>query len=206
VTARAREELIAAARHLSGSGLSPGSSGNLSVRLGGSILVTPTGSSLSRVAAGDLVDTGDPASTPRASKELPLHEAVYRALPEALAIVHLHSPYATAASCLTPDADGNCPIPVLTPYQGMRFPTIPVASYARPGSDALADAVGRTAARSAALLMANHGLVAGAASLDAAVDLAEELEAAARVFFLLQDAGARGYDIVPLTARQRAEL
>ena len=100
-----------------------------------------------------------------------------------------------------PDADGNCPIPILTPYQGMRFPSIPVAPYAKPGSAALAEEVRHAAARSAALLMANHGLIVAAPSLDAAIDLAEELESAMQVFFLLHGQEAR-----PLTAEQRAEL
>jgi len=115
--AAVRRDVVAACRHLASRGLSPGSSGNVSVRVGDLLVVTPTGSSLSRVTEDDLAVVpahvpGDasPASTPgvasgpRPSKEVPLHRAVYARRPTARAVVHLHSPYATALACLEPAA------------------------------------------------------------------------------------------------------
>ena len=187
--AAAARALIVACRHLAGAGLSPGGSGNVSVRTGDVVAVTPTGSSLSRVVADDLaVVSGDQVVGGRApSKELPLHRACYAARGDVHAVVHLHSPYAVAASCLpalaSPPATG--PLPALTPYQVMRLGALPVVPYAPPGSRELADRVAALAAHHDAMLLANHGPVVAASSLSAALDLAEELEAAARLYFLL---------------------
>lgn len=186
--AAARHRLIEACRHLAGAGLSPGGSGNISVRVGQTLLITPTGSSLRRVQPDELVvvDLDRPGPAPRtASKELPLHRAVHR-VRSAAAVVHLHSPAAVAASCLLPPQDSSAatstgPLPPLTPYQVTRLGTLPVAPFAAPGTAQLARAVESLASAHAVILLANHGSVVAADSLDAAVDLAEELEAAARL-------------------------
>lgn len=208
----ARAALVAACRHLAARGLSPGGSGNVSLRVGPSLLVTPTGSSLSRVGPDELAlvpaasdEPGGRAAGPRPSKELPLHRAVYRARPDAEAVVHLHSPAAVAASCLEPaaldPATATGPLPALTPYQVMRLGALPVAPFAPPGSDDLAAGVAALAADHAAILLANHGPVVAGATLDAAVDLAEELEAAAQLALLVAGLPHRR-----LTAAQVAAL
>jgi ribulose-5-phosphate 4-epimerase/fuculose-1-phosphate aldolase len=180
-----RNELVAAARHLSAAGLSPGSSGNLSARSGDDIIVTPTGSSLARVAADDLALVGAETSG-RPTKELAFHLAVYGARPDAMAVVHLHSPYATAVSCLPPDENGDAELPPTTPYRVMRFGRVPLVPYARPGTDALAALVGAAAVGHPVMLLANHGSIIAAPSVDAAIDLAEELEAACQLTMLLR--------------------
>lgn len=114
---------------------------------GDTIVVTPTGSALSRVREQDLaqvvVGTGRDAPRiapgPVPSKELPLHLALYRGRPDTGAVVHLHSPHATAISCLPPDPGGNADLPALTPYRGMRLGTVPLVHYEAPGSAALAE-------------------------------------------------------------------
>jgi ribulose-5-phosphate 4-epimerase/fuculose-1-phosphate aldolase len=191
----AREPLVAACRHLADRGLSPGGSGNLSVRVGSVLLLTPTGSSLSRVRPEDLAavpvsaDARGEGAGPRPSKELPLHRAVYAARPGAGAVVHLHSPAAVAASCLEPAAlpreAATGPLPAVTPYQVMRLGDLPVAPFALPGSAELADGVRALAGDAPVLLLGNHGSLAAGVDLAAAVDLAEELEAAAQVVLLL---------------------
>jgi len=216
----AREALVAACRHLAARGLSPGGSGNLSVRVGDALLITPTGSSLSRVTTRDLavapVDPGaataagpgapvERSAGPVPSKELPLHRAVYAARPDAVAVVHLHSPAAVAASCLEPAAlpreTATGPLPAVTPYQVMRLGDLPVAPFALPGSAALAEGVAALAADAPAMLLANHGSLVAGAHLPAALDLAEELEAAAQVVLLLAGVPHRR-----LTAAQVAAL
>lgn len=200
--AAARDAVVLAARHLSGAGLSPGGSGSLSVRLEDHFLVTPAGSSLSRVRPEDLavvaltgaVVSGQP------SEEANLHRAVYGKRPDAAAVVHLHSPYAVAAACL--DVRTSRPsLPFLTPYQVTRVGDLPMAPYGRPGSGALALGVGALAAEHAAMLMRSHGSLVAATSLEGAVDLAEEVEAAARVVLLVEGLSARR-----LTSAQVAEL
>lgn len=179
------EQLVRACRRLAALGLSPGGSGNASVRVGEQVFVTPTGSALGRVTEDDLAvlaTDGTALSANRPSKEFPLHLAAYRARPEARAIVHLHSVHAVAVACL----DTAPPLPVLTPYQVTRLGALPVAPYARPGSEALATGVAELMTEHHAVLMANHGSVVAASDVDLAADLAEELESTARLALLLR--------------------
>ena len=191
--AEERGSLVEMCRHLAARGLSPGSSGNVSLRVGDVLLMTPTGSALSRLTADDLsvislrAGAAPPAVVPgpRPSKELPLHLAVYAARPDAQAVVHLHSPYATALSCLPADEHGNAALPPITPYRVMRLGDVPVAPYETPGSAELATGVGELAHGHNAMLLASHGPVLVGGDLASAVDLAEELETAAQLTFLL---------------------
>jgi ribulose-5-phosphate 4-epimerase/fuculose-1-phosphate aldolase len=213
---RERELLVSACRHLAARGLSPGGSGSLSVRVGDELLVTPTGSSCSRVrpdelarrpVAGDSVDAADPAAdgtAPRPSKELGLHRAVYATRPDAAAVVHLHAHFTVAVACLesiSAGPDGTGPMPAVTPYQVLRLGRLPVVPYAPPGSSELTAAVAAVAPAHPVLLLANHGSVVAAADLGRAVDLAEELEAAARLHFTLAPVAHR-----VLSAAQVAQL
>lgn len=198
-----REALVDRGRSLYERGYAHGSSGNLSVRFDDGILVTPTGSSLGRldpariakVAPDGRALAGDPPS-----KEAFLHLAMYAQRPAARAIVHLHCTCAVAVSCLVHDDPANV-LPPLTAYHVMRVGTLPLVPYHRPGDRALAEAVGRLAARHRAVLLANHGPVVSGRSLDDAVDSAEELEQTAKLALLLA-----AHRTAPLTAVQVAEL
>jgi ribulose-5-phosphate 4-epimerase/fuculose-1-phosphate aldolase len=187
------EQLVHACRAVAEAGLSPGSSGNASVLVGDRILITPTGSSLRRVTADDLSTLtldGEHVGGPAPTKEWSLHVAAYRARPEAGAIVHLHSPAATAVSCLACEP-GVDPLPAYTPYRIRTLGRVALVGYDAPGSDALAQGVGRAAAGAHVMLLANHGSVVCAPDLPRAVDLCEELEAAAELALTLhgRDAG-----------------
>lgn len=108
------EQLVGVARSLHARRLTPGRTGNLSVRDGDRILLTPTGASLADIDAGSLsvLDAkGRHVDGPRPTKEWPLHLAVYDTAHERAAVVHLHSTYAVAVSCL----DGLDPADVLPP-------------------------------------------------------------------------------------------
>ena len=201
IDADARAAVVRACRHLSAAGLSPGSSGNVSVRVGSRIIATPTGSSLRAVTEEQLAVTpADQEGAPRPTKELPLHAAMYAAHPEAAAVVHLHSPFATAIACLPPTGDGFAQLPPLTPYRVMRLGDVPLVPYAAPGSAELASGVAAAAPGHAVLLLANHGPVVAAATLDAATDLAEELETAAQLTLLLRQAPAVALDAAAIAA------
>jgi ribulose-5-phosphate 4-epimerase/fuculose-1-phosphate aldolase len=107
-----------------------GSTGNLSMRVEDEIWITPTGQSLkglttARLARIDLQGTS--LNENRPSKEFPFHLAVYNQRPDARAIVHLHTIYSVALSCLE-GFDPVNPLPPLTPYYFMR-----VAPLAVPG-------------------------------------------------------------------------
>jgi len=175
--------------------------GNISVRDGDHVLVTPTGASLGTLEELSVIDAdGRHVAGPRPSKEAFLHAAVYRSRPDAGAVVHLHSPYAVAVSCL----DGLPPddvLPPLTAYYVMRVGTLPLLPYHAPGDAALEPLAEQVAARHPAFLLANHGPVVAGADLAAAADAIEELEETARLFLLL-----RGHPARPLTDDQVADL
>lgn len=194
------QQLVDACRAVAGAGLSPGSSGNASVLVGDRILITPTGSSLRRVTVDDLCTLtlhGEHVSGPAPTKEWSLHVAAYRARPDARAIIHLHSRAATAVSCLACD-HGADPLPPYTPYRLRTLGRVRVVDYAPPGSEALAHGVEEAAADAHAMLLANHGSVVCAPDLVRAVDLCEELEAAAELALALHGRDARLLD--PATA------
>lgn len=188
--AERRQELVRMGELLYGRRLAHGSAGNLSVKLEDTdILVTPTNSSLgsldveriSRVGADGHLISGDPPS-----KEYVFHLAVYAARPAARAVVHLHSTYSVAASCLAgrPTEDA---LPPLTAYYVMRVGRLPLVRYFRPGDPALADEVGRVAREHRSMLLANHGPIVSGANLTEAVHAYEELEETAKIFFILGD-------------------
>lgn len=196
--------IVAMARHLSERSLSPGSSGNLSVRLAHTVLVTPTGSSFSRVTADELSEvdhSGALVAGAAPTKELALHLGAYSVDRAINAVVHLHSPAATAISCLPP-RDGLADLPAYTPYRVMSLGRVPLVEYVRPGDRRLGDGVrAQLEAGHRALLLAHHGSVLAAGSLHRAVDLAEELEASAQLALALVGRGA-----AELSAEQQAEL
>ena len=151
--------------------------------------MTPTNSSLGRLDPARIsrLDAGfNHVAGDKPSKEVFLHRAILETRPEAGAIVHLHSTAATAVSCL-PDLDAAAAIPPLTPYFVMRVGrALPVVPYYRPGDPAMEPAI-RDAARGAhAMLLANHGPVVAGRTLIDAVNAAEELEEAAKLFLLLR--------------------
>ena len=186
---QAREAIVVTARSLYDRGLTHGSTGNISMRLGdGRWLVTPTGSSFGSLdpAGISLLDVegrilaGDPPS-----KEAFLHRAMYRQRDSAGAVVHLHSIHSVAASVLA-DVDPDDVLPPLTAYYVMRIGSLPLVPYYPPGDSRLAEAVAAYAGRHHALLLANHGPVVAGSSLSAATDAIEELEATARLFVMLR--------------------
>lgn len=200
---RLREEIAAFGGLLTGLGLAHGSTGNISVRLDDGWLITPTNSRLGRLdpaRIAKLDDEGRLLAGDPPSKEAFLHRSVYEMRPAARAIVHLHSTYSVAVSCLAGINEDDV-LPPLTAYYVMRVGRLPLIPYFPPGDERLAAAVRQVAARHAAVLLANHGPVVAAGSLDAAVGATEELEATAKLFLLLQNQPTR-----PLSAAQVAEL
>jgi ribulose-5-phosphate 4-epimerase/fuculose-1-phosphate aldolase len=198
-----REALVVRGRSLYDRGYAHGSSGNLSVRVDGAILVTPTGSSLGRLdpaRIAKVASDGTPLGGDPPSKEAFLHLAMYSSRPAAKAIVHLHCTCAVAVSCLV-HADPRNVLPPLTAYHVMRVGRLPLIPYFRPGDRALAKAVGDAAITCRAVLLANHGPVVSGDSLDDAIDSAEELEQTARLSVMLT-----GRELQPLSAAQVADL
>jgi 3-dehydro-4-phosphotetronate decarboxylase len=196
-----REEIVRFARSLFERGLTPGSSGNISLRLeDGGWLVTPTNASLgfldparlSRLDSEGRLLSGD-----KPTKEIPLHGAVYDSRPGVGAIVHLHSTHAVALSML-PEVDPADVLPPLTAYYLMRVGRTALLPYFRPGDPAVADAIRGLQGRYAGVLLANHGPVVAGASLEAAVFAMEELEETAKLHLLLRGLNPRLLDLAQI--------
>lgn len=183
-----REQLCELGLSLYQRGLTHGSTGNLSVRLDdGCIAVTPTGVCMGRLDPAQLsiLDSqGEHLSGPKPTKEVPLHMAFYHTRGDrAGAIVHLHSCYATALSLLTPDETEDW-LPHLTPYGIMQLGKVRLLPYFLPGSPEIGQAITGLAGRHAAVMLANHGPVVSAKTIEAATYAAEELEATAKLAML----------------------
>ncbi|PRZ17588.1 3-oxo-tetronate 4-phosphate decarboxylase [Nesterenkonia sandarakina] len=196
-----RESVVALGASLFARGFSVGSAGNISVRSGDGFLMTPTNSSLGRLdpqALSELDAQWVHTAGPKPSKEVVMHQAMYQARPQAAAVVHLHSTYVTAISCL----DEEQPIPPLTPYFIMRLGRdVPTVPYYKPGSPAVLDDILAAGQRGPAVILANHGSIVAGSSLEDAVNAAEELEVSAQLAFLLEGRATR-----PLNEEQIQDL
>ncbi len=185
-----RRELVLLARSLYERGFAVGGAGNISVRLeDGRLLMTPTNSCLGRLAEERLSLLGADGAHmggDRPSKELFLHLGAYAARPDRGAVVHLHSTYLTALSCLR-DLNAEDVIEPFTPYYVMRIGALPLIPYFKPGDAAMAQAIRSRLAERDAVLMANHGATVLGKTLAEAVNNAEELEETAKLLFLLGD-------------------
>ena len=138
--AKARERIALHAKSLFDRGLTHGSTGNISVRLpDGSLLVTPTGSSMGFLDPGrisHLAANGEHLSGDKPTKEGFLHLSMYRANADRRAVAHLHSTYSVCLSCLR-DLDSEDMLPPITPYVLMKVGRVARVPFFPPGDEAL---------------------------------------------------------------------
>lgn len=186
----ARAEVAATAARMVAAGLVTGTAGNVSRRVGDPgndlVAITPSGLDYDRLRPGEvgLHDlAGGAVDAPMApSSELPLHLAVYEAT-EAAAIVHTHSPAATAVSLLVSE------LPAVHYYVAMFGGPVRVVPYARFGTAELAAATAAALRSSAGVLLANHGAVTIGPDLTSALNLAITLEWCCEVYLRAAAAG-----------------
>jgi L-fuculose-phosphate aldolase len=177
-----RRRMVAVMQTMDARGLNRGTSGNVSVRFGPGILVTPSGIPASRLTAEQIVhvaaDGATPAGALKPSSEWRMHQRLLEQRPDARAVVHCHSRHATILAC------AGKPIPALHYMVAVAGgSSVPVAPYATFGSAELADAVVEALDGRFAALMANHGQVVVGRSLEAALAIAEEVEEQAAVYW-----------------------
>ena len=167
-----------------GQSLIHGTAGNVSVRDGPGMLISPTRMTPDRITAEAVVAMGLGHAVPGASSEWFLHAALYRERPEIGAIVHTHSDYCTALACL------DLPLPAFH-YMVLTFggDEVRCAPYTVFGTPELASATVTAMAGRTACLLANHGMITAGADLDAAVAAAHLLEQLARQYLLARSAG-----------------
>lgn len=182
MTMRLRDELVQTAKRMSSLGLTPGMSGNVSVRSPVGMLVTPSGMPYPELVPDDCVELQmDGAVRPgqkTPSTEWQLHRDILGSRQDVQAIVHTHSLYCTTMSMLRRDIPGVHYMVVLAGSDA-----IPCAEYATFGSAKLAlNAVSALRGGNACLL-ANHGMVALGSSLPQALRLAAEVETLASQYW-----------------------
>jgi L-fuculose-phosphate aldolase len=196
------EPLIATAQRLDALGFMPSKSGNVSVRIERGFRITPSGLAYAALTGETLVDVALDGSvlagTRRPSSEWRLHAEIYAARPEVMAIVHTHSPRATALSCAR---RGLPAFHYMIALAG--GDDIPCSAYATFGTGELALAAVSALKRRRACLLANHGVVALGTTLAAAETLAREVENLAGEYL---DLLAAGLDPVLLDATEMAAV
>lgn len=168
------------ARAMNRKQLNQGRSGNLSARCGERMLITASGCHFDTITPEQIVECdfeGHSADRLKPSSERSFHAAIYRQRPDAGAVIHVHSPWATTLACL------RRPIPafhyMVAVAGGNDIPCVPYATF---GTDELAEFVAEGVAERDACLMANHGMVTLADSPEAALELAVEVEHLARCY------------------------
>ena len=182
-----REQLVDCARRMQASGINQGTSGNLSVRIPGGMLITPSSLPYEQMQPTDLVALdlkGEPLFIPadgrpqrRPSSEWRLHADVLASRPEVQAVLHCHSIHATALACHGRDIP---PFHYMTAVAGGH--DIRCAPYATFGTQELSDGVVQALEGRLACLMARHGQVSVGPTLDKALALAVEVETLARIY------------------------
>jgi len=180
-----RAAVLATARHMNALGINRGRSGNVSARWRGEsfdgFLITPSGLPYERTEADDIVAMaldGAVRGTREPSSEWRFHRDIYVARSDADAVVHTHSPFATSLACL---GRGLPAFHYMVAVAGGN--DIRCAPYATFGTQALSDHALRALSGRRACLLANHGLIAIGASLEAALALAAEVETLAEMYW-----------------------
>lgn len=179
---RERKELLDAAQRLAATSLSPGTSGNLSVRVNDGMLLTPTGMPYDRLTADDLVEVCEDGRVPPRqrdpSSEWRIHHDVYAARPNVNALVHAHPMFCTTLSLL------RRPIPAVHYMIAVTgSPVVRCAEYATFGTKELSASALAALAESNVCLLANHGMVSLGATLERALKVAFEVELLAEQYW-----------------------
>ena len=182
-----RRDIVAACLWINSSGLNPGTAGNISVRHGDSMLISPSGVPYEQLEPEDIVAmtlTGEYGSyvasgTNVPSSEWRFHLDIMRARPDVGAIVHTHSLYATVLACARKDIP-----PVHYMIAAAGGPSIRCSRYATYGTAELSEAALEALDGRSCCILANHGMIATGPNLAKAQWLAVELETIAKQYYL----------------------
>jgi L-fuculose-phosphate aldolase len=176
-----RRQVIDTALLMNQRGINRGKSGNVSARWRDGFLVTPSGLAYERTKPADIVFV-DAAGTPRGrlapSSEWRFHHDIYRARPEANAVVHTHSSFATTLACLGREIPAFHYMVAVAGGNSIRC-----APYATFGTQQLSDNALAALDGRKACLLANHGMICLGDGLEGALALAVEVEALAEQYW-----------------------
>jgi L-fuculose-phosphate aldolase len=184
---RLKADIVEVGRRLYARGLIGGNEGNVSVREGDVLYITPAGVCKGFLAPDQIVATdleGRPREGGRASTEIRMHTAVYQRRPDVKAVVHAHPPTATAFAVAGLPLDR-----AITAEAVVTLGPVPVIPYGMPSTEDLAENVGRAICEAQAVLLAHHGALAVGENLWRAWERMETLEQVARVALAARSLG-----------------
>lgn len=183
-------------------GFSPATSGNVSLREGDSIYITPTGFCLGEIEPGDIVEmslAGEQIGGKyRPSSEWCIHRELYLMREDVFSVIHAHPPKSTALAAAHKTIDAPIIAEVI-----ISLGDIPLIPYAVPGTDELAQMIHQYGGQAKAMLLANHGAIAMGKTIREAYFNLEMLESLAEVYILAQSLPGGPQ---PLNAEQVAEI
>jgi L-fuculose-phosphate aldolase len=186
-SARTKADIVEVGRRLYARGLIGGNEGNVSVREGDVLFITPAGVCKGFLSPEQIVTTdlaGRPTAGGRASTETLMHTAVYARRPDVKAVVHAHPPTATGFAVAGVPLDRP-----LVAEAVVALGPVPIIPYGMPSTAALAENVGEAICGAHALLLAHHGALAVGDSLWRAWERMETLEQLARVALVARSLG-----------------
>ena len=182
-----RQEMIAVCRRLNAAGLNTGTSGNLSMRCGKGVLITPSGIAYEAMRPAEIVEmdfSGRYYGDYLPSSEWRFHLDILKARPDANVVLHSHAPFCSAVACCRRDIP---PVHYMVASAG--GDVIKCSGYALFGTPDLSrEALVALGPRNACLL-ANHGVIVLGADLARAYALLEEVENLARIYATVQGMG-----------------
>lgn len=182
-----RQDIVDTSARTNALGLNQGTSGNVSTRSGDGFLITPSGIAYETMRRDQIVPIdldGRHSGDWLPSSEWRMHLDIYRARPEAEAIVHVHSPHATALSCLRLDIPS---FHYMIAVAGGT--TIRCADYATFGTQELSDRMMIALRDRSGCLLANHGQICFGPSLEKTLWLAGEIEALCQQYCIARQIG-----------------
>jgi len=185
-----RAQIVEVTKILAEEGLIRSSDGNISVRMGDRLLITPSGVYKRALAPEQMVVvdlTGEVLDAPEGlgpTSELLMHLEVYRQRGDVGAVLHAHPPYATALTV----SEAPFPIDVI-PEVLLTLGDVPTAPYATPGTQDLADSIRDSIGEYDAVLLSHHGSLTVGETLEEALIALERVEHVAQTFILARGLG-----------------
>lgn len=182
-----REQLVAQYKQVAALGLNEGSSGNLSVRFGDGMLISPSGAMAQSLAPAEIVETafdGTYKGRRLPSSEWRMHAAIYQRHPDTDAVVHTHSDYCVAVASHAKALPGFHYL--VGVFGGDDVPCVPYSTF---GRQKLADDAADALATRTACLLGNHGMITRGRNLARAVSQAHRLEIMCRQYVLARQLG-----------------
>ena len=182
-----RQSIIDSCREMNALGINQGTSGNISARVEGGFLITPSGVPYDEMSPDQMVEMdldGGHRDGQKPSSEWRMHGDIYRGRPEAGAVVHTHATFCTALACLHREIPAFHYMVAVAGGASIRC-----ADYATFGTQALSDNMLRALEGRRACLLANHGMICFGPDLKKTLALAVEVETLARQYWHASQAG-----------------